>query len=86
MAQRVDQAVVSVAAGTAKLVALTVDDDVEHLAFIPNSRLIRFTCNSSSYAINYDLHIETMYSQSQSEFLLGFRRLNRKMYLCLHTD
>ena len=57
MAQRVDQAVVSVAAGTAKLVALTVDDDVEHLAFIPNSRLIRFNCNSSIYNFNSYLHI-----------------------------
>ena len=57
LAQCVDQAIVSVAAGTAKLVALTVDDDVEYLALIPNSRLIRFTCNSSRYAINYDLHI-----------------------------
>ena len=57
LAQCVDQAVVSVAAGTAKLVALTVDDDVEHLAFIPNSRLIRFSCNSSIYALDSDLHI-----------------------------
>lgn len=57
LAQCVEQPVVSVAAGAAKLVAPTVDDDVEHLAFAPNSRLIRFNCNSSIYNFNSYLHI-----------------------------